>query len=141
MFIHLQFLNLPNTMARPVHRFVFLNAITVSRTYRFTACFYYWEIDFAHSSVKIYRVLNLSVAIYSIDFDNPIHFHLDNISRIYRPSNKNLLPFKTSPVRKLWTEKTYAVKIGSIAQPDDESFKNNGNRKIEGCWSPSCIGG
>ena len=73
---------LPSTIVRPVHRFVFLNAITVSRTSRFTACFYYWEIDFAHSSVKIYRVLNLSIAL---DFDKPIYLHLDNIARIYRP--------------------------------------------------------
>ena len=82
IFIHLHFLNLPSTIARPVHRFVFLNAITVSRTSKFTACFYYWEIDFAHSSVKIYRVLNLSI---TLDFDKPIYFHLDNIARTYRP--------------------------------------------------------
>jgi len=82
IFIHLYFLKLPSTIVTPVHRFVSLNAITVSRTSRFTACFYYWEIDFAHSSVKIYRVLNLSIAL---DFDKPIYLHLDIIARIYRP--------------------------------------------------------
>ena len=34
------------------------------------------SLDFAHSSVKIYRVLNLSIAIHSIDFDKPIYFPL-----------------------------------------------------------------